>query len=74
MNVPTDIPASTSALSVTGTVFHEDGAVAMGAGLSVTVASAGRQLEAGAVTDADGRYEVTFFSASGPPLPKPAMS
>ncbi len=66
VNVPTDIPASSSALSVTGTVYHEDGTVAMGAGLSVSVANAGRQLEVGAVTDANGRYEVTFFSASGP--------
>ena len=66
VNVPTNIKASTSALSVTGTVYHEDGTVEMGAGLSVTVDNPGRVGDIlTATTDADGGFEVTFFSATG---------
>ena len=66
INIPTTIKASTSALVVEGTVFHKDGTIEMGAGLDVTVMSASRELEASGATDANGYYNVTFFSASGP--------
>ena len=65
VNVPTDIKASTSALAVTGTVYFEDGTVAVGAGVTVTSMNAGRGLETTGMTDADGKYSVTFFSAAG---------
>ena len=66
INSPTGIKASTSALVVTGTVYHEDGTIEMGAGLSVTVSSPSRELEAAATTDANGMYDVTFFSPTDP--------
>ena len=65
VNVPTDIKASTSALAVTGTVYFEDGTVAVGAGVTVTSMNPGRGLETTSTTDADGKYSVTFFSAAG---------
>ena len=65
VNVPTDIKASTTALAVTGTVYFEDGTVAVGAGVTVTSMNAGRGLETTSTTDADGKYSVTFFSAAG---------
>ena len=66
INIPTGIKASSSALVVTGTVYHEDGTIEMGSGLTVTVSSPGRGLEATAATDANGMYNVTFFSPSAP--------
>ena len=66
INIPTAIKASTSALVVAGTVYHEDGTIEMGAGLTVTVMSASRGLESTATTDANGMYDVTFFSANDP--------
>ena len=66
INVPTGIKASTSALVVAGTVYHEDGTIEMGAGLTVTVMSPSRGLESSATTDANGMYDVTFFDASAP--------
>ena len=66
INVPTGIKASTSALVVEGTVYHEDGTIEMADGLTVTVSSPSRGLEAAATTDTNGSYNVTFFSASAP--------
>ncbi len=66
INIDTAIKASTSALVVAGTVYHEDGTIEMGAGLSVAVSSASRGLESMGTTDASGMYDVTFFSSSGP--------
>ena len=66
INIDTAIKASTSALVVTGTVYHEDGTIEMGAGLSVTVSSASRGLESMGTTDAGGMYDVTFFSSTDP--------
>jgi hypothetical protein len=66
INIPTGIKASTSALVVTGTVYHDDGTIEMGAGLSVTVSSPSRELEAAATTDANGMYDLTFFSPADP--------
>ena len=66
INIDTAIKASTSALVVAGTVYHEDGTIEMGAGLSVTVSSASRGLESMGTTDANGMYDVTFFSSSAP--------
>ena len=66
INIDTAIKASTSALVVAGTVYHEDGTIEMGAGLSVSVSSASRGLESMGTTDASGMYDVTFFSSSGP--------
>ena len=66
INIPTGIKASTSALVVTGTVYHADGTIEMGAGLSVTVSSPSRELEAAATTDANGMYDVTFVSQADP--------
>ena len=65
-NIPTGIKASSSALVVAGTVYHEDETIEMGSGLSVTVSSPGRGLEATATTDANGMYDVTFFSPTDP--------
>ena len=47
-------------------MYHDDGTIEMGAGLSVTVSSPSRQLEAAAATDANGMYDLTFFSATDP--------
>ena len=66
INIDTAIKASTAALVVAGTVYHNDGTIEMGAGLSVTVSSASRGLEETAMTDANGMYDVTFFSSSDP--------
>ena len=66
INIPTGIKASSSALVVAGSVYHEDGTIEMGSGLSVTVSSPGRALESTATTDANGMYDVTFFSSSTP--------
>ena len=65
INVPTDIKASTSSLVVTGTVYFEDGTVAVGAGVTVTSLNAGKGQEATGMTDADGNYSVTFFNPEG---------
>ena len=62
INVPTMIKASTSALAVTGSVYHDDGMLTVGSGMTVTVMNAGRELQASGTTDADGMYSVTFFS------------
>lgn len=66
INIDTAIKASTAALVVAGTVYHEDGTIEMGAGLSVTVSNAARQLESMGMTGADGMYDVTFFSSTDP--------
>ena len=66
INIPTGIKASSSALVVAGTVYHEDGTIEMGSGLTVTVSSPSRWLEDTAATDANGMYDVTFFSSSAP--------
>jgi hypothetical protein len=65
VNISTDIKASTSALAVSGRVFFEDGTIAVGAGVTVTSMNGGRGLETSGMTDADGNYSVTFFSAEG---------
>ncbi len=65
VNISTDIKASTSALAVSGQVFFEDGTIAVGAGVTVTSMNGGRGLETSGMTDADGNYSVTFFSAEG---------
>ena len=65
VNVPTDIKASTSALAVSGTVYFDDGGIAVGAGVTVTSVNAGRELESSGMTDGNGNYSVTFFSADG---------
>ena len=62
INVPTMIKASTSALAVTGSVYHDDGMLTVGSGMTVTVMNAGRELQASGTTGADGMYSVTFFS------------
>ena len=67
VNVPTGIKALTPALLVTGTVYHEDGAIAVGSGLSVVVENAARELDpASGVTDANGGFQVQFLNTSGP--------
>ena len=65
VNVPTDIKASTNALVVSGTVYFEDGTVAVGAGVTVTSMNAGKGQEATGETDGNGNYSVTFFNADG---------
>ncbi|MDE0184167.1 MAG: PKD domain-containing protein [Candidatus Poribacteria bacterium] len=65
VNVPTDIKASTNTLVVTGTVYFEDGTIAVGAGVTVTSMNAGKGQEANGTTDADGNYSVTFLSTEG---------
>ena len=65
INVPTDIKASTSSLVVTGTVYFEDGTVAVGAGVTVTSMNADKRQETTGMTDGNGNYSVTFFSAEG---------
>ena len=65
VNVPTDIKASTNALVVSGTVYFEDGTVAVGAGVTVTSMNAGKGQEAAGETDGNGNYSVTFFNADG---------
>ena len=62
INVPTDIKASTSSLVVTGTVYFEDGTVAVGAGVTVTSMNADKEQEATGMTDGNGNYSVTFLS------------
>ena len=62
INVPTLIKASTSALAVTGSVYHDDGMLTVGSGMTVTVMNTGRGLQASGTTDADGMYSATFFS------------
>ena len=62
INVPTMIKASTSALAITGSVYHDDGMLTVGSGMTVTVMNAGRELQDSVTTDADGMYSATFFN------------
>lgn len=66
VNVPTDIKASTPALTVSGTVFFEDGEIAVGAGVTVTSMNGGRGLQAAGKTDTNGNYSVAFVGLDGP--------
>ena len=59
-NVPTNIGSTTSALTVSGTVFLEDGRTSVRDGLSVSITNNNRNLTETDTTAADGTYSIGF--------------
>ena len=64
IDVPTSIVSTTSALVVTGTVYHEGGSLPVGSGMGVSVMNNETGMTVAGMTDADGMYSVTFFDAA----------
>ena len=62
IDVDTNIVSTTSALVVTGTVYHEGGSLPVGSGMNVSVMNNANGMEVTGTTDADGMYSVTFFN------------